>query len=153
MRRASRGTTFLELALVVSTLGIVSTILVPRYLERAQHLRSAAVRGFADSVRSAASFARGLSLATENAGSVALEGARVRLLNNYPDPTASGIAVAVRGENPAIPADFSFTPGRGTNIAAVWIRKDARIPAECAVSYTAAADGAMPQIAMVTIGC
>jgi MSHA pilin protein MshA len=148
----SRGTTLIVVAVGITLLGIGSALLVPRYLAFNRKSRVAAVQGFAGSVQSAASLVRGLSLATSNGERVALEGAMVTLLNHYPDPTGSGIASAVQSPG-AVRSDFTFTPGHGTVTAAMWTKNGAPVPSSCAVSYTAAAEGATPDVQVLTIGC
>jgi hypothetical protein len=78
----------------------------------------------------------------------------VSLLNSYPDPSPSGIAAAVGSSDAgAAPKGFTFTPGHGTTAAATWTKDGAPTPAGCAVTYTAAPEGATPRVQMVTIGC
>jgi hypothetical protein len=82
-------------------------------------------------------------MATNNAaGPVMMEGSAVTLLNSYPDATATGIAAAV---NTSI-ADFTFAAGTAVT-PAVWTKVGAP-GAGCTVSYTAAAVGAAPIVAV-----
>jgi type II secretory pathway pseudopilin PulG len=147
-----RGITFVEITVVFAVLGTASAVIVPRYLASGHKTRIAVVSGFAGSVKSAASLARGLSLATSNSDSIALEGTMVTLLNHYPDPTGNGIASAI-GTSGRVKSDFTFTPGLGARKPAIWTKNGAPVPAECAVTYTAAAEGATPSVQVLTMGC
>jgi MSHA pilin protein MshA len=152
-RSESRGFTLIELVVVITILGILAAFAIPKFVALDSQARIATISGLAGSVKSAASLARGLSMATSNAaGPVVMEGATVTLLNSYPDASATGIASAVNSNNGA-GGDFTFTAGSGSTTAATWSKNGAPTPAGCAVSYTAPAAGFTPTVVTTTTGC
>jgi MSHA pilin protein MshA len=148
----SRGFTLIELVVVITILGILAAFAVPKFVALDSQARTATISGLAGSVKSAAALARGLAMATQSTASVTMEGSTVTLLNNYPDATATGIALAVNSNNGAT-GDFTFAAGTGTTTAATWQKNGAPTPASCAVSYTAAASGSTPTVTYTTTGC
>jgi MSHA pilin protein MshA len=152
-RSEYRGFTLIELVVVITILGILAAFAIPKFVALDSQARIATISGLAGSVKSAASLARGLSMATSNAaGPVTMEGATVTLLNSYPDPSLTGIAAAVNSNNGA-GGDFTFTAGNGSTTAATWTKNGAPTPATCAVSYTAPAAGFTPTVTTSTAGC
>jgi MSHA pilin protein MshA len=147
-----RGFTLIELVVVITILGILAAFAVPRFISLESTARTATINSLAGSIRSAASLARGMSMATANSTSVAMEGNTVTLVNNYPDAGATGIENAL---SPISSTDFTFTAGSpiatGT---ATWTKVGATTPANCAVSYVPAASaGAAPTVTATTSGC
>jgi len=147
----SGGFTLIELVVVITILGILAAFAIPKFVALDSQARIATISGLAGSVKSAAALARSLSMATANTVSVTMEGSTVTLLNNYPDSTATGIALAVNA-NTAAGGDFAFTAGVGAG-AATWTKNGAPTPANCAVSYTPAGVGTTPTITSTTTGC
>jgi MSHA pilin protein MshA len=149
-----RGFTLIELVVVITILGILAAFAVPKFIALDSQARVATVNGLAGSVKSAASLARSLDMATNAgaAGPVAMEGAMVALLDNYPDATAAGIASAVN-TNTAANGDFTFTAGSGTTTAATWTKNGAPTPSGCEVTYMAAPAGGVPVVAVAIGGC
>ncbi len=148
----SRGFTLIELVVVITILGILAAFAVPKFVALDSQARTATINGLAGSVKSAAALARGLAMANGATANVTMEGATVTLLNSYPDASASGIQLAVNSNNGAN-GDFTFAAGAGTTTAAVWSKNGAPTPANCSVSYTAAAANSTPSVAVVTSGC
>lgn len=147
----SGGFTLIELVVVITILGILAAFAVPKFVALDSQARSATISGLAGTVKSAASLARGLSMATNNVVQVTMEGANVTLLNNYPDATAGGIANAVN-VNTSATGDFAFVAGGGAG-AATWTKNGAPNPTNCSVSYTPAPLNGVPAVATVTTGC
>ena len=147
-----RGFTLIELVVVITILGILAAFAVPRFIALDSQARAATVNGLAGSVKSAASLARGLAMATNAAaaGTVTMEGNTVQLINSYPDSTANGIGNALN-VNTGAGGDFSFASAAGT---ATWQKVGAATPANCQVSYTPpAAAGASPTVTVDTSKC
>jgi MSHA pilin protein MshA len=156
MKAKVSGFTLIELVVVITILGILAAFAVPKFIALDSQARIATVNGLAGSVKSAASLARALGMATSNsAGPVMMEGSTapgVTLSNYYPDSTATGIGNALN-VNTAVGGDFTFTAGAGAG-AAVWTKNGAPTPTGCEVTYTpAAAAGSAPAVAVVTAGC
>lgn len=149
MKRLNGGFTLIELVVVITILGILAAFAVPKFIALDTQARVATINGLAGSVKSAASLARGLSMATGATASVSMEGSTVNLSNNYPDATANGIALAVNTSA----SDFAFTAGSAGG-AATWTKTGAPNATNCAVSYSPAATaGSTPTITTTITGC
>lgn len=152
MATRQRGFTLIELVVVITILGILAAFAVPKFITLDATARAATISGLAGSVRSAASLARGMSMASQNTSSVTMEGATVNLVNNYPDATASGIIAAVNTTPTG--TDFTITPGASASGTATWTKVGATSAATCQVTYTPPASaGGTPIITAPTGGC
>ena len=144
-----RGFTLIELVVVITILGILAAFAVPRFIALDSQARIATVNGLAGSVKSAASLARGLAMATSAgaAGTVSMEGQTIQLNNYYPD--SATIAAAVNSDNKN---DWTFTPGTATTVS-TWAKIGAPTPTSCEVTSLPATSSAPPAVLVVTGGC
>jgi MSHA pilin protein MshA len=144
MKSQASGFTLIELVVVITILGILAAFAVPKFIALDSQARVATINGLAGSVKSAASLARGMSMATGNTATVTMEGSPVALVNGYPDSTAAGIPNAVNASS----SDFTYTPGAA---AGSWAKVGA--PGTCTVTYTPAPAGGAPTVVTNVTGC
>jgi len=150
MKAKVSGFTLIELVVVITILGILAAFAVPKFIALDTQARIATINGLAGSVKSAASLARGLSMATSNTTTVNMEGSPVALVNNYPDSTSGGIGNAINTSVSGV--DFTFSSA-GTGSTATWTRVGAPTPSTCYVQYAAAAVGSTPAVTTDLAGC
>jgi MSHA pilin protein MshA len=151
LRRAQQGFTLIELVVVITILGILAAFALPRFITLDSTARIATINGLAGSVKSAASLARGMSMASQSTANVTMEGNVVTLVNNYPDSSATGIATAVNTST----TDFTVTPTTASGTT-TWAKVGAPDAGSttCQVVYTPPATaGAAPTVTVSTSGC
>ena len=92
--RQNTGFTLIELIMVISILGILAAVAVPKFVNLGGDARAASVRSWAGAIRSAMGMAHSTFLAT-GGGTVTVDGVTITMAGAYPAASAVGIGRAL----------------------------------------------------------
>lgn len=133
------GFTLIELVVVIVILGILAAFAVPKMMGLEGQARASTVNSMSGSLRSAATMAYGVWVASGVGGnSVTINGTPIALAFGY--PTAASIPLLIQDIT-------GFTIVAGT-----WTKKGATVPATCELIYTPAASATAPPVVTLNTG-
>lgn len=136
MIRRSAGFTLIELVVVISILGILASIAIPRFAALQTDARISKLNGALGSIKAGAALARSIQLTQglQPNSPVQMEGVIINMVNGYPAAGSIAAAAGIASNEYSVGAILS-------GASQVRVAADNAHP-NCAVTYTEAAAGA-----------
>jgi MSHA pilin protein MshA len=143
-----QGNSFVELVVVITTLGVASSFAIPRFTRLENNVRATEVIALSVNLRSAAAAAHAQYLESgARLSSATLQGRSIQLKNGYPDAGTHGIGAALAD----VVTGFTVNV---TPTSVSYSKTDAPAPAQCTVTYRASPESGAATISdLKTSGC